>query len=358
MSGILFRHFLRHQVRTTFFVVASVLGLFFVLTLLENLGDAGGGPLAALRATMLAMPAVLHAALPACAALGCAVSLALLDGRRELAMMRILGLRRRRLLLWIAAASLLWVALHAATAELLLPKSAALSRDLESQRSGSLVTAADSVWLKTADGYARLDLVTPQGGLLRDVWIFDYGGADGGGGLRSVRRARHASYANEAWSLNDVDEATVGPGGWTFASRPLAAWPGGPDPSLLASFAIPPASLELGKLRELAASLRALEQNTVQLDLLIWSRLGDELALVGLALAMLALARFRTRSSPGATRGAVIAAIVAVLLFHYFQIIAKQAAVDLGLPGAAGALLPLAGLVPLAAASRLFASRA
>ena len=355
MTSLLFRLFVQHQLRATAAVILGITTLFFVLTLLENLGDANiAGGIEALRATMLEMPAILHAALPPCAALGCAVSLALLEGRRELALMRILGLPRWRLLVWIACGGVLWVIAHAMVAEYLLPSSAALNRDLESQRRGTLVTETETVWLKTAGGYARFDLAGTQGTYLQQVWLFDY--ADEG--ISGVRQARSARYENDAWTLYGIQAANIGDDGWDFDERGSEAWPDGPEPDLLANFAIPPDNLKLAQLRELAASLRALEQNTVRLDLLIWSRLGDELALLGLMLAMLGLTRFRIRTDASRTRNAIIASLLAVLLFYYFQVIVKQFALDQGLPGFVGAMLPLLGIGLLLLFGRLTVARA
>ena len=334
---MLLRLFLAHVTRTIAMILAIVVGLFFVINLLDNLGDAGGA-LAAVQASLLEIPAIVHAVLPASAALGGAVALALLDGRREMVLLRLSGISRLRLAGWLLLCSSLWVIGHLAFTELVLPEASKVSRNLEIKRSGSLITADEQIWLRTGDGFASVGYLTPDGSRVEDLWLFSREGAQ----LDRVRWAQVAAHADGAWTLYDVRVATLADGSWEFDRASSQPWPHGPDPELFVSFSIPPQNLPFGKLLELSAALAALQENTNAIDLIIWSRLFDALAIAVLMVATLLLVRYRTSASAGGVRVTAVVALVAVLLFHYFQLIVRQFGVEQDWLGLVGAALPLA----------------
>ena len=346
MTTRIFWYFFFYITRTIVIVMGIIIGLFFVLTFLENLGDDNANTfIQILRDTILEMPQIIHAALPICAALGCAVALALLDGKRELALMRIVGISSYRILMWIVATSLIWVIAYVSFNEYVMPKTASINRDLEIQKSGSLITAAEDIWLKTSDGFAKIGIVTPSGTSLRDLWTVHSEDSN----VTMVRKINRAYFLNNRWELNNIQEARIENGSWLFATHDKLIWEDGPNPEVLTSFSIPPSNLEINKLLDLSKTLKLLDQNTVHIDLIIWSRLFDALMIAGLMLCTYIFVGFRTKADVGAIRTTTVLALIMVLLYYYFQLIVKQYAIDNNLAGHIGAAMPILGIVILLA---------
>ena len=332
---MLFRYFLFHVTRTVAMVLSIVIGLFFILTLLENLGDAESVA-AALQTSLLEMPKIAHAAIPASAALGCAVALAILDGRREMALLRLIGISQARIVWWLLVSSVLWVAGYLAFTEMVLPETSRISRDIEVQRSGSLITTEEVIWMRTSDGFASVGHLAPDGTQVRNLWLFTKDGDN----FSQMRWAQQANYSDGGWNLHGIEIATLEDGNWEFSKAASMPWLSGPDPSLFVSFSIPPDSLPMQRLLELSDALRELEENTSAVDLIIWSRLFDALAIVELMLASLLLVRYRTGSDARTVRATTALALLVVLLYHYFQLIVRQHGVEQNWPGIAGAAIP------------------
>ena len=346
MTSVLGRYVFAHLTRSVTFVTLAILGLFFVVDLLDNLGRTGlEGPFASLRDTLLSMPLIIQAALPPSCAVGCAVGLGVLDGRREMTLLRITGTSAPRLCVWITAASLVWVALFVAVNEYLLPGTAQVSRDIEVKRSGSLLATSEEIWIKTGEGYARIGSLSADGTTVGQVWTFAVGEET----LERVRMAQEAVHDEGGWAMSSVTEATLGEDGWVFEDIPSMAWPDGPSPDLLQSFTIKHASLPTASLLDISRSLRALGQNTVAIDLVIWSRLFDALSITILMLASLTLVRYRTTAGTSSARNMAALSLVLMMSYYYLQVIVRQQAIDSNWPGALGAALPT--LIVLAALS-------
>ena len=338
MTTVLYRYFFSLLTRTVIAVVVAISGLFFVLTLLENLSRQGtDGVFDDLRDTFLTMPEVVIAALPACCAIGSSVCLAIMDGRTEFALLRIMGTSKARLLFWIVSASLAWVLVFAALTEYVLPNTAAISREIEIRRSGSLLTSDDEVWLKTSEGFARVGAISSDGRRISDLWTF----SSDSDSVELVRHARIALHRDGDWTLVTVSEANLASdGNWEFSEKVNHSWTHGPDPELLTAFTIKPVNLPFRRLVDLSASLRDLEENTVAIDLIIWSRVFDAASIIFLMIAGYALVRNRTKESPASIRAAAVISLVTMIIYYYFQVIIRQHAVDANWPGIAGAALP------------------
>lgn len=332
------RYFIRLLTLSVAATIVAVAGLFFVLYLLDNLGRQDtGSAVDDLRDTLLAMPSVLVAALPACCGIGCAVGLAVMDGRTEIALLRITGAGRRTLHGWIATASVAWIAAFLVLTELVLPETAEISREIEIRRGGSLLTADEEVWLKTSEGFAMIGAISADGGEVGDLWTFS--GRDGG--IDTVTQSPSAAHEGGAWTREGVSRAELADdGNWDFSDAPSERWEAGPDPELLRAFTIRPDSLPLGRLFSLSESMRGVNQNTVVIDMVIWSRIFDAASIAVLMLAGFLLVRHRTKESATSARATAMAALVAMILYYYLQVIVRQHAVDANWPAVVGAALP------------------
>lgn len=350
---ILYRYFFALVTRCVVATVLAIAALFFVLHLLDNLGRSSiHGALGDLRDSLLAMPEVLVAALPACCGIGAAVGLAVMDGRTEFAMMRIMGASRRRLLAWTASTGAVWVVVFLALTETVLPSTAAISREIEIRQAGSLLTSGEEVWLKTSDGFAMIASISPDGTKVQGLWTFS-GDNDS---IDSVRNAKEAVYSDGIWSLTEVEQASYMAGGqWQFSEAGNGIWVHGPDPDLLTAFTIQPDKLPLGRLIDLSQSLRELRQNTVAIDMIIWGRVFDALSIVALMLAGHILVKTRTKESAVSIRAAAVVSLMVMIFYYYSQVIIRQHALDANWPGVVGAAVPpliLATLVLLALLGR------
>ena len=336
MTTILFRYFFVHLFKVVVSVLLAITVLFFVLDLLNNLGRPAIGLLANIRDAVLEIPKVIYLALPASCAIGAAIGLAVLDGKGEIALLRTMGASASRLGGWMVVTSLIWVLTYLAVSEFVLPKSAALNRAVEIQRSGSLLTSSDTIWLKTSDGFARLNPIGPAGDQALDVWTFT--GPEHT--VTEVRRANHALFTAGSWRLVAVEQATFADGTWQFNTYDELPWAAGPDPELLISFSIAPTALPITRLLAVSAALRKLRQNTVAIDLIVWSRLCDALSIIVLMLASFVLVRNRIRPSTAAARNTGIISLLVMLAYYYFQVIVRQHTIDQDWPAYVGAALP------------------
>ena len=347
MTTILSRRFVAIISRTVLATIISVTGLFLVIEILDNLGRQGtGGAIVNIRDALLSMPAILIAALPACCGTGCAIGLAIMDSRTEFALLRIMGTSKKRILGWIAAASVIWIIVFFALTEFLLTGTAEISREIEIRRSGSLLTSDDGVWLKTKDGYARIGAISSGGILVEDLLAL-------GSENNSVSRVWHsdlARHGDDGWNMFGVTEANLGTDGvWRFSRSGNRLWTQGPDPELLNAFSIKPENLSLGRLVMISSSLRELGENTVAIDIILWSRIFDAISIAILMLGAFALVRNRTKESPTSVRAVSVAALIAMISYYYLQVIVRQHAMDANWPAIVGAALPALVFVAIVA---------
>lgn len=339
MNTLMFRYLVIHLAKVIAAVTLVFLSLFFVLSLLENLGDDLGGLVGSLRDAALKLPEVTHLILPATCAIGTAIGLAMLDNQGEMALLRIMGVSVKRLLRWIAALAVAWIIVHASIGEFLLAKSALIARNIENQKNNSFITGGEKIWLKTPAGFARIGLVTPDARNIHDLWLFDI---TAGTNLHRVIRARQASHDGNHWLLENTQIATLADDHWSFADQATMDWTDGPSPQLLNSLSIDPQHLPVMRLVELSRTLGELGQNTLAYDLVIWSRVVDTLAIAVLMLAGLLAVNNRTDTTHFSTTRAVgVVALVVMVLYYYASLIIRQATVTGGWPVALGAGLPL-----------------
>ncbi len=337
MTSLLSRYVIWFLAKIILATNCAVMSLFFVLTLLDNLSRSSiSGLFHGLLDTLLRMAEILYLTMPASCAIGAAIGLAILDSRREIAIMRLSGVNFARLTRWVGAAALVWVVIHLIVGEMLLPRSASAALKLQAQQEGSLITARDEVWLRIPDGFASIAFISPDGKQLADVQLF----VDREQYLDTVTLAEKAQYVDGNWQLENVVTAKLIDQYWNFTEQDRQVWTDGPTPEFLTSFRLKPSKLSVFQLLALSAELQKFAQNTLAIDLVIWSRFADTAMIILLMLSSLSQIRNRTRYSSTHARTAGIVALAVMLVYYYMSVIIRQVSLLENLPALFGAFLP------------------
>lgn len=338
MGTLLFRYVGRRLLKWTAVVFVCVGGLFSTVSLLERIGKSTTGKLMQiLWETILKLPELTYHILPASCAIGAAVGLATLENSRELVMMRIIGVRLRRLAAWVAVSGALATLLFIAVSELLLTRSALAKRELQIQRAGSFIDASEDIWVRYPAGFVRIGGLSADGGLLSDLTVFE----TEHGKLRAVFKAKAAAVDDDKWTLRSVSEIRSIAGEWIVRHHAKKIWDPEISPQLLASFSISPFHLSTSGLLQVIADMHALQQNPILYELSLWRKLADALSIPLLMLAGLWVVRFNPQPAAGLVQKAAAAALMVAAAFHFGSLAFQQYAAEAGLPPAMGPLVPV-----------------
>ena len=347
MNPILLLYVFRRLSAMIAFVLLVFMSFLLVFSLLERIGDENaGGTLQTLWDVALLIPELLQKLLPPCCAIGSAVALARLDRRRELLAMRLHGVRRARIALWLAAASSVWLAAYALNSEMGLAASAEHSRERAVRSAGSFLDHQQDLWIHQDGKYIRIENISAGGRLLHGITEF----SSREGVLTEILNAQSAAHDQDGWALRSVTMLQRrGPGSWQASRAGAMPWRTQLDPDTIASFNLTPESLSMVQLAANSSRLAEAGLPTIRFRRALWNRIADLLAIPLLILVGLWAASFSAQPRDETVRRAVGLATVGAIAYYFATVIVRQTAVEAGWPAPAGALLPIAAVAALVA---------
>ena len=355
MNSILLRYALRRLSALIGLVLLVFMSFFLVFSFLERIGDENAtGVLQVAWDVALLAPEFLQKLLPPCCAIGSAVALARFDRRRELLAMRLHGITRARIALWMAVASSVWLAVYVATSEIGLAASAKHSRESAVLSAGSFLDHQEDLWIRQDRRYIRIKNIAAGGQLLHGITEFR-AGADGG--LAEILDAQSAAHSESGWSLRSITMLQRDRAGRWFSSRADAMpWDTRLNPDTVASFNLAPENLSMLQLAANIKRLAATGLPTIRFQRSLWNRIADLLAIPLLILSGLWAASFAAQPRDEAVKAAAGLATAGAVIYYFSTVIIRQTAVEAAWPAPVGPLLPVvlvAGLV----AARLVPAR-
>ena len=355
MNSILLRYFLYRLSSLIGFVLMVFMSFFLVFSFLERIGDENvAGTLQVLWDVILLIPELLQKLLPPCCAIGSAVALARLDRQRELLAMRLHGVKRTKIALWIAATSIVWLATYALTSEIGLAASAKYSRESAVRGAGSFLDHQEDLWIHQDSKYIRIKNISAGGRLLHRITEF----TSEQGSLVEILDAHSAAHGEDGWMLRSLimmqrDEA----GQWHSSRSELMPWQTRLNPDIVASFNLAPDSLSMLQLAGNISRLAKADLPTLRFQRALWNRIADMLAIPLLIVMGLWAAGFAARPRDETVKKAAGLATAGAIVYYFSTVIVRQTGVEAGWPAPAGPLLPvafIAALVALRLAPRKF----
>ena len=351
MNSILLRYTLRRLSALIGLVLLVFMSFFLVFSFLEQIGDENAtGVLQVAWDVVLLAPELLQKLLPPCCAIGSAVALARFDRRRELLAMRLHGVTRVRIALWMAAASSVWLGTYIATSEIGLAASAKYSRESVVRSAGSFLDHQEDLWIRQESRYIRIKNISAGGRLLHGITEF-HAGAEAG--LIEILDAQSAAHGENGWTLRSITMLQPDAAGrWISSRSDTMPWQTRLNPDTVAAFNLAPESLSM---LQLAANIERLAETglpTIRFQRSLWNRIADLLAIPLLILSGLWAASFAAQPRDEAVKAAAGLATAGAVIYYFSTVIIRQTAVEAAWPAAAGPLLPVA-VVALLVALRL-----
>ena len=299
----------------------AVGALLWVTTLLELLGDAGGGVSAAESAgrALMQVPVDLIDMLPVIAVLATASVLSAMQAQNEITVLRASGVSLLRVMR-VALIPGIAIALSALVAlQFLAP---ALYRSPEGATGAgpgenSLWHPWHGLWVRSETQFMNVGRFEP-GELPGDIVIYRF---ERDGSLESQIHAERAVPAPDSWVLENVTVKRVDVDG-SERIREFAdyQWTSFLTERQLELFRRTPASLPLSDLWTYVQSLKMRSQDASEFELVLWRRMALPLACIGMVLIATALAARPTR------RGAVsVKVALAVGVGLGYQLLAGMA---------------------------------
>ncbi len=308
------RYLWREIASATLFVLLSLIGIFALFDLINQLGDVGRSGYQFVQALIfvaLLAPAHTYELMPIAALIGTIYALSKLAANSEFTIMRVSGMTTRRLadaVLWV---SLGLVALAYVFGEIIAPPAEDLAQRFRSRAIGAAIGQEfrSGVWVRdlthAADGrpdrtrFVNVAKVNPDGSV--DNWrIFEF---DPELRLRSISTAVSGSYEKgRGWLLTDVvdtelppvdaktDTAAGAAPGTQFSTRvvrePFRLWQSELTPAIFGVLMVQPERLSAYSLYHYINHLTENHQRTDRYEIALWKKLFYPLVCV----VMMALA--------------------------------------------------------------------
>jgi lipopolysaccharide export system permease protein len=268
--------------------LAALLAVFSVINMtqeLKEVGSGGYGVRDALWFVVMTLPAEAFQLFPAAALIGTVNGLGALVSHNEVIALSAAGVSRSRLTgAALQAAALLAVG-AVVIGEVVAPPASQRARAERSAAvsGGLLLSTPTGLWAR--DGSTFVNIKTPlASGALRDLYFYD---VDAGQRLRWFGHAHAATHAAGQWTLDDVVERHLTPGGVTTTRYARRAWVTHLDPQQLRVLLFPPEALSIAELRQSIEALRVRGENPGPQELAFWRRVT--MPLVSAVMVLLAI---------------------------------------------------------------------
>ncbi|EKD72968.1 MAG: hypothetical protein ACD_45C00492G0001, partial [uncultured bacterium] len=209
MTKQLQRYIARHIFHATLIVSCIIIGVLFVLTLLNelrNVGEGGYGVSDALFYVMMRLPGLAYQFSAFLILLGSIVGLSMLITHREIMAMRVSGFSMRHIIASTLSAAFLFALLLSVMGEWLAPKLnniAEINKE-NSRNAGEALVTSHGVWLHIGDNFVHFSQVINHH-LLEGVTRYQF---DRHHRLVSVYYAKRLLFQNDAWHMQDAVKTT------------------------------------------------------------------------------------------------------------------------------------------------------
>lgn len=325
--------------KTTGLALLVLLALFAVLSLIDQLGDAGRGNYDVIKVieyVFLTLPRLAFELAPIAAVIGGMTTLGILAHNSELVIIHVAGVSRFRLALSLLKGGLLIVLAALLVGELLAPYSEHTAQHMRSVALSKqiAVNTGNGFWSRDGSSFINIRKILP-GDQVEDIYIYEFDDEDR---LRASTYARRGSYVNDQWLLEDIEQSIIDNDKVIRNDLKLAAWESLLNPEVINLVTIKPDYLTLWGLLEYIGYLKQNAQNSQRYEQALWSKLVTPFTI--LVLIVLAVPLVRSGSRTVAIGQRVFMGCLAGLIFHVANQISGQMGMVYTIHAAVSATLP------------------
>lgn len=325
--------------KTTGLALLVLLALFAVLSLIDQLGDAGRGNYDVIKVieyVFLTLPRLAFELAPIAAVIGGMTTLGILAHNSELVIIHVAGVSRFRLALSLLKGGLLIVLAALLVGELLAPYSEHTAQHMRSVALSKqiAVNTGNGFWSRDGSSFINIRKILP-GDQVEDIYIYEFDDEDR---LRASTYARRGSYVNDQWLLEDIKQSIIDNDKVIRNDLKLAAWESLLNPDVINLVTIKPDYLTLWGLLEYIGYLKQNAQNSQRYEQALWSKLVTPFTI--LVLIVLAVPLVRSGSRTVAIGQRVFMGCLAGLIFHVANQISGQMGMVYTIHAAVSATLP------------------
>lgn len=271
---ILDRYIARTVAAASLLAMLTLLALFFFMDLVDELTDLGKGDYGVLQAVqylLLTQPRRIYELFPLSALLGSILGLGALASNNEIVAMRSAGVSLLRLIGSVMKVALWMMLAVLVIGEWIAPPAEQYAQASRATAQSAKISLKTQYGFWTRDGLSFINIRTIlPGGQLRDVFIYEF---DEQRRLRVATHAAQASYEEDQWVLENVQQSYVSEQGVTTLQTARAGWSSPLIPELISAVAVKPENLSSWGLYKYIRYLRENRQNAQRYELAFWNKI-------------------------------------------------------------------------------------
>ena len=313
--SILQKYITQILVSVTMLALFGLVCLFSFFSLIDQLGDTGRGNYdiwQAVTYVMLTTPKLAYELFPIAAVTGSMVTLGILAQNSELVVVRTSGISRFDLALILSRASIILVVTAVIIGEFIAPVSEETAQNRRSFAMSEEVTVQtrEGFWARDGNSFINIVKILP-GEVVEDVYIYEF---DKDNNLRNSIYARQASYDNERWVLNDIEQTSIENDQISITRYQQAEWPSLLDPEMINFVMVQPQYLSFFGLIKYINFLKRNAQETLPYEQALWIKLVKPISVWAMILLAILLVQSESRFTPVGQR--VFMGTLIGIIFH------------------------------------------
>jgi len=325
--------------KTTSIALIVLLALFTFLALIDQLEDTGRGNydvITAINYVLLTLPRITYELIPIAAVIGSMTTLGILAHNSELVVMRSSGMSLFRLAYAIVKGGMIIMVFAIVLGEFIAPyceQNAQHMRSIALTEQIALKTR-NGFWSRDGSSFINIRKILP-GDQVEDIYIYEFDSDDR---LRVSTYAKRASYVDDQWLLEDIEQSIIENENITKKHIKLAAWESLLSPEVLNLLTIRPQYLTIFELYNYINYLKLNAQNSQLYEQALWSKIINPLTII--AMIMLAVPLVNAYSRTVSVSQRVFVGCFIGITFHILNQISGQMGVVYSINSAASAIAP------------------
>lgn len=336
---IIDRYITTTLLKTTVVALLVLLALFMFLALIDQLEDTGRGNydvITAIKYVLLITPRMTYELVPIAAVMGGMTTLGILAHNSELVVIRASGMSLFRLGLSMAKGGMIILLFAIMLGEFVAPYCEQIAQQMRS------IALTEQIALKTKNGFWSRDgssfinirKILP-GDQVEDIYIYEFDHQDR---LRVSTYAKRASYVDEQWLLEDIEQSIIDNNNITRKSFQLAAWESLLSPDVLNLITMRPQYLTVTELYDYIKYLKLNSQNSQLYEQALWSKIIYPLTIIAMIILAVPLVNAYSRMISVSQR--VFMGCFIGIGFHILNQVSGQMGVVYSINPAFSAIIP------------------
>ena len=327
-------------IKTVLLALLVLVAFFAFLSVIDQLEATGRGNytvLKALQYVFLTTPRLAYELFPIAAVIGGMTVLGLMCRDSELAVIRTSGVSRNRLALSMTKGGLVIIILTIIIGELIAPFCEQKAQHLRSVALTEQITLKSKYGFWSRDGLSFINIRTIlPGDRMEEIYIYEF---DKNNILRASTYAKHAQYDKDQWILEDIERTNIYKDRISIEKISRAAWESLLDPDVINLVTIKPQYLTLWGLYNYIRYLKKNEQNSLQYEQALWSKLVNPFIIIFMIILAIPLVKSNSRTTAVGQR--IFIGCLAGIGFHLLNQTAGQLGVVYEINPAVSVTLPV-----------------